>query len=138
MDVKAQIADRDETEAKSDRESWGSFLWFVIKLVLIVIAVRILVFSPFSIPSESMLPRLMNGDYLLAAKWPYGYSKNSLFFETALSDGRIFARNPERGDVVIFKHPIDRTDYIKRVIGVPGDTIAVIDGRVVLNGKFLP
>lgn len=138
MDVKAQIADTVEPHTQSDGESWAGFFWFLIRLVLFVIAFRILLFSPFSIPSESMLPRLMNGDYLLAAKWPYGYSKNSLFFETGLPEGRLFASDPKRGDLVIFKHPVDRTDYIKRVIGIPGDTVALVDGKVTLNGQFLP
>jgi signal peptidase I len=81
-----------------------------------------------------MLPRLMNGDYLLAAKWPYGISRHSLPFDLPLPDGRVLARTPARGDIVIFKHPVDGRDYIKRVIGVPGDRVAVIGGAVVLNG----
>ena len=119
-------------------ESWGSFLVFVLKLALIVLIFRSFVFSPFSIPSQSMQPRLWNGDYLLAAKWPYGISKYSLPFEAPLISGRIFASQPERGDVVIFKHPIDGTDYIKRVIGLPGDSVAMRNGQVVLNGEVLP
>ena len=119
-------------------ESWGSFLVFVLKLALIVLIFRSFVFSPFSIPSQSMQPRLWNGDYLLAAKWPYGISKYSLPFEAPLISGRIFASQPERGDVVIFKHPIDGTDYIKRVIGLPGDSVAMRNGQVVLNGQVLP
>ncbi|RGP40278.1 Signal peptidase I [Altererythrobacter insulae] len=119
-------------------ESWGSFLVFVLKLALIVLIFRSFVFSPFSIPSQSMQPRLWNGDYLLAAKWPYGISKYSLPFEAPLISGRIFASQPERGDVVIFKHPIDGTDYIKRVIGLPGDSVAMRNGQVVLNGEALP
>lgn len=115
-------------------QGWGSFVWFMIKLLVAVLAFRTLVFSPFSIPSESMLPRLMNGDYLLAAKWPYGISRHSLPFELPLPDGRLFARSPERGDIVIFKHPVDGRDYIKRVIGLPGDSVAVVGGQVVLNG----
>jgi signal peptidase I len=116
----------------------GGFVWFLVKLLIVVLAFRTLVFAPFSIPSESMLPRLMNGDYLLAAKWPYGISKHSLPFDLPLPEGRLFAQMPERGDIVIFKHPIDRRDYIKRVIGLPGDRIAVAAGRVFINGKQLP
>ncbi|MEZ5750342.1 MAG: signal peptidase I [Caenibius sp.] len=81
------------------------FLLFLIKLVAIVLIFRSFIFSPFNIPSESMLPRLMNGDYLLAAKWPYGYSRYSLPLSAPLIPGRIFASQPERGDVVIFQHP---------------------------------
>jgi signal peptidase I len=124
-------------EVDSEGESWGSFAGFVLKLALVVLVFRSFVFSPFSIPSESMLPRLWNGDYLLAAKWPYGFSKYSLPFELPLIPGRVLAGQPERGDVVIFKHPVDGTDYIKRVIGLPGDTIDVRGGRVVLNGREL-
>jgi signal peptidase I len=118
-------------------DSRGGFVWFIIKLLLVVLAFRIFVFAPFSIPSESMLPRLMNGDYLLAAKWPYGYSRHSLPFDLPLPAGRVLAAMPERGDVVIFKHPVDGRDYIKRVIGLPGDSVAVIGGQVVLNGKLV-
>ncbi|MFN3863350.1 MAG: signal peptidase I [Erythrobacter sp.] len=137
MDVKSQSF-RDPALAAASaprrRESSG-FFWFLIKLLLAVLALRVFVFSPFSIPSESMLPRLMNGDYLLAAKWPYGYSRHSLPFDWPLPAGRVLASAPERGDVVIFKHPVDGSDYIKRVIGLPGDTIAVVGGQVRLNGK---
>ena len=93
-------ASRDGTDESG--ESWGSFLVFVLKLALIVLIFRSFVFSPFSIPSQSMQPRLWTGDYLLAAKWPYGISKYSLPFEAPLISGRIFASQPERGDVVIF------------------------------------
>lgn len=142
MDVKTQSPGDFAPAASVDRpeagEKRGSFVWFVVKLLLVVLAFRIFVFSPFSIPSESMLPRLMNGDYLLAAKWPYGVSRHSLPFDLPLPDGRLFAAMPERGDIVIFKHPVDGRDYIKRVIGLPGDNIAVADGQLVLNGKLVP
>ena len=137
MDVNTQTAALAEPDTNSDGENWASFAWFIVKVILAVLALRILIFSPFSIPSESMLPRLMNGDYLLASKWSYGLSKYSLPFETGLPDGRILASQPERGDIVIFKHPIDKTDYIKRVIGLPGDSIGVLGGRIVLNGEML-
>lgn len=121
-----------------EREGLGAFVWFLIKLLVVVLAFRTLAFSPFSIPSESMLPRLMNGDYLLAAKWPYGYSHHSLPFDLPLFEGRIMPASPQRGDVVIFKHPIDGRDYIKRVIGLPGDSVGVVGGQVLLNGKLVP
>jgi len=85
-----------------------------------------------------MLPRLWNGDVLVAQKWAYGYSSSSVPFGLPLTSGRIFASQPERGDVVIFKHPIDKVDYIKRVIGLPGDTVAIRDGQVILNGAAVP
>ncbi len=113
-----------------------SFPVFLIKLVLVVAIFRSFIFSPFNIPSESMLPRLENGDYLLAAKWPYGYSKYSLPFSLPLVPGRWFAAQPKRGDVAIFKAPPGNdVDYIKRVIGLPGDTIQMIGGVLHINGK---
>lgn len=131
-DAAASNAPRAEIRVN---QGWGSFVWFLIKLLMAVLAFRTLVFSPFSIPSESMLPRLMNGDYLLAAKWPYGISRHSLPFDLPLPEGRLLASPPERGDIVIFKHPIDGRDYIKRVIGLPGDSIAVLNGAAVINGR---
>lgn len=119
-------------------DGWGSFAMFLVKLLILVLLLRILIVSPFSIPSESMLPRLMHGDYLLATKWSYGFSKHSLPFATPLPEGRILAGQPQRGDVVIFKHPVDRRDYIKRVIGLPGDSVGMVGGQIVLNGKLVP
>ncbi len=110
---------------------------FVLSLVLIVLVIRTFLVSPFSIPSESMLPRLWNGDYLLAAKWPYGYSRHSMPFDVFSFEGRLFPSAPEAGDVVIFKHPVDQTDYIKRVIGLPGDEIAILGGQIMLNGELV-
>ncbi|KPF65000.1 signal peptidase I [Porphyrobacter sp. AAP60] len=142
MDVKTQspgdFAPAASAGPSQTGEKQGSFIWFVVKVLLVVLAFRVFVFSPFSIPSESMLPRLMNGDYLLAAKWPYGFSRHSLPFDLPLPGGRIFAATPERGDIVIFKHPVDGRDYIKRVIGLPGDNVSVIDGQLMLNGKMVP
>lgn len=122
---------------QEEQESWGDFLKFVLKLVAVVLIFRSFIFSPFTIPSESMLPGLRNGDYLVAAKWPYGYSSLSLPFEAPLIPGRIFADLPERGEVVIFKHPVDGTDYVKRAIGLPGDSVAMRNGTVILNGEPL-
>jgi signal peptidase I len=131
--------DRPDTAAAKpeEKETLGSFLWFVAKLVLAVLIFRSFIFSPFTIPSESMLPNLRNGDYLVAAKWPYGFSRLSLPGEPDLFEGRIFASLPERGDVAIFKHPVTGADYVKRVIGLPGDTVAVRGGVVILNGEPL-
>ncbi|HEY6870862.1 MAG TPA: signal peptidase I [Novosphingobium sp.] len=116
-----------------------SFFVFLFKLVLIVGVFRSFVFAPFNIPSESMLPRLENGDYLLAAKWPYGFSRYSLPFSLPLIPSRVLAHQPQRGDVVIFKAPpLNDTDYIKRVIGLPGDQVQMIDGVLQLNGQPVP
>ena len=128
----------DGAAAKTeDQDTPGSFAWFVIKLALAVFVFRALVFSFYSIPSESMLPRLWNGDYFIAAKWPYGYSRWSMPFNLPLVPGQVLSRLPERGDVVVFKHPVDHVDYIKRVIGLPGDSVAMRRGQVVLNGVLV-
>jgi signal peptidase I len=113
-----------------------SFWVFLLKLVVIVLVFRTFIFTSFMIPSESMMPRLQVGDYLFAAKWPYGYSRASLPLDPSfVGGGRLPGGMPERGDVVVFKHPIDRTDYIKRVIGLPGDQIQMIAGVVHINGQ---
>ncbi len=128
----------DEKPVKTEKKEENFFV-FLIKLVLIVAVFRSFIFSPFNIPSESMLPRLVNGDYLLAAKWPYGYSQYSMPFSLPLIPGRIFASQPERGEVVIFKAPpMNDTDYIKRVIGLPGDQVQMIAGQLHINGKPVP
>ncbi|MDJ0642245.1 MAG: signal peptidase I [Erythrobacter sp.] len=139
--TKSDTLETPLSEAATDAdkvETWGSFGLFLLKLLLAVLVFRSFIFSPFSIPSESMLPRLWNGDYLLAAKWPYGYSRHSLPYSVPLIPGRILASQPEAGDIVIFKHPIDQKDYIKRVIALPGDTVGVIGGQIVLNGQLVP
>ena len=120
-------------EKPEKKEDWKSFGWFLVKLVLIVLIFRTFIFTSFNIPSESMMPRLLVGDYLFAAKWPYGYSRYSLPFDVDIGDGRLFASQPERGEVVIFKHPLDHTDYIKRVIGLPGDTVQMVGGVLHIN-----
>ena len=111
--------------------------WFVIKVVLAVLIFRTFVYAPFTIPSQSMLPKLWKGDYFVASKWPYGLSSASLPLDLPLIDGRVAERLPRRGDVVVFKHPVDGVDYIKRVIGLPGDTVELRGGRVALNGDLL-
>ena len=116
-----------------------NFFVFLIKLVAIVLIFRSFIFSPFNIPSESMLPGLENGDYLLASKWSYGFSRYSLPLSAPLIPGRILVSPPQRGDVVIFKAPpLNDTDYIKRVIGLPGDQIQMIDGVLHINGQAIP
>lgn len=128
----------DQPEPAKPEKKEDSFLVFLLKLAAIVIIFRSFFFSPFNIPSESMLPQLQNGDYLVASKWPYGFTRHSLPFSAPLIPGRILAGQPERGDVVIFKHPVDGVDYIKRVIGVPGDMIGMQGGQLVLNGQPVP
>jgi signal peptidase I len=125
-----------KSEKKS--ETWD-FLSFLLKLGLIVFVIRSFIVSPFNIPSESMQPRLLIGDYLIVAKWPYGFSRYSLPFSMPLIPGRVLSRLPTRGDVVVFKAPpTQRDDYIKRVIGLPGDQIQVRGGVLYLNNQAIP
>jgi signal peptidase I len=107
--------------------------------VLIALVVRTVAFEPFNIPSGSMIPTLLVGDYLFVSKFSYGYSRYSLPLGLPLIPGRILFRPPRRGDVVVFKLPTDNsTDYIKRVIGLPGDTIQMKVGRLFINGTEVP
>ena len=108
----------------------------LIYAVAIALVVRTFAFEPFNIPSGSMKPTLLVGDYLFVSKFAYGYSRFSLPLGLDLFSGRVFERMPERGDVVVFKLPSDnRTDYIKRVIGLPGDQVQVLDGVLRINGS---
>ena len=117
-------------------ESLGDTIKTVVYAILIAIVIRTLWFEPFKIPSGSMYPTLYVGDYLFVSKYTYGYSKHSLPWSLPLFDGRIWSDAPERGDVVVFKYPRDnRTDFIKRVIGLPGDKIKLEEGRLYINGK---
>jgi signal peptidase I len=128
---------------KSARKHRGGSAWDTIKTifyaVLVAMVVRTVLIEPFSIPSRSMLPTLQVGDYLFVSKFSYGYSKYSLPLSVPLFSGRILFHEPKRGDVAVFKKPTDnRTDYIKRIIGLPGDRIQVKGGRLYINGKIVP
>ena len=106
--------------------------------VFIALLIRSFIAEPFNIPSGSMKPNLLVGDFIFVSKWSYGYSKHSLPFSIPLLPKKIFERIPERGDVVVFKTPQDnRTDYIKRVIGLPGDIIEIINGQIKINNNLI-
>src|SRR5579871_5956308 len=112
--------------ASSRRKSSGFWetVRTVVYAVVIAIVVRTVAYEPFNIPSGSMIPTLLVGDYLFVSKFSYGYSHFSLPFSLPLFSGRLLEHPPQRGDVVVFKYPVDnRTDYIKRVIGLPGDHV---------------
>lgn len=123
-------------------EKKGTDWWAEIKaifwLILAVLAFHSFIAKPFYIPSESMMPVLLKGDRLVVSKYAYGWSWASPSFHVFPHwSGRIWGRMPERGDIVIVTPPGGSSDYIKRVIGLPGDTIEVIEGRVILNGREL-
>ena len=125
---------------KTEKKSGGSESWEIVKTIvfalLIALVLRVLLFQPFTIPSASMEPNLYEGDYIVVSKWTYGYSKHSIPFSPPLFEGRIFGSQPERGDIVVFKLPRDnRTDYIKRVIGLPGDRVQMIGNVLHINGE---
>jgi signal peptidase I len=128
-----EMETRNGTSGQSG--SWGDTLKTVIYAILIAVVVRTFAYEPFNIPSGSMIPTLLVGDYLFVSKLSYGYSRHSLPFSLPLISGRLFAAAPERGDVAVFKLPADnKTDYIKRMIGLPGDRIQVRAGILHING----
>jgi signal peptidase I len=122
--------------ARGKINSFIDLLKTIVYAVLIAVVIRTFAFEPFNIPSGSMIPTLLVGDYLFVSKYAYGYSRYSLPFGLPLISGRILAHEPRRGDVVVFKLPSDnKTDYIKRIIGLPGDRIQVRGGIVHINGE---
>lgn len=119
-------------------ESFVDTIKTIVYAIFIAVVIRSLWFEPFKIPSGSMYPTLYVGDYLFVSKYTYGYSKHSFPFSLPLFEGRIWQDAPKRGDVVVFKNPQDNsTDYIKRVIGLPGDLVKLENGRLYINGKQL-
>jgi signal peptidase I len=135
--VKAAIMAK--TKSAKPQSETRETIRFLLKLALVVLIFRSFIFSPFSIPSESMLPRLLIGDYLFVSKWNYGFSRWSLPWGAFPMDGRLLGSAPTRGDVVVFRsmEPDDH-DVIKRVIGLPGDTVQMRRGQLILNGRAIP
>jgi signal peptidase I len=124
----------EKTEKKSG--GLGETVSVIVQALLLALVIRTFLFQPFSIPSGSMRPTLLEGDYLFVTKWAYGYSRHSLPFSPNLFSGRIWAGTPERGEVVVFKFPPNPSlDYIKRVIGLPGDRIQMREGVLYINGE---
>lgn len=127
----ARVADK----TKNKSGGFGETINVIAQALILALVIRTLFFQPFSIPSGSMRPTLLEGDYLFVTKWSYGYSRYSLPFGPDLFDGRIWNTPPQRGDVAVFKYPPNpAVDYIKRVIGLPGDRIQMIDGVLHING----
>lgn len=146
--IDARVATRQRGRmAKRKRSKLAEEIRFIALLALGVLILRSFVAAPFYIPSESMLPRLLIGDYLLLEKRSYGYSRWSLPWGWPPIPGRVFAGTPKRGDVVVFRSPETLEagaaapashDVIKRVIGLPGDTIQMRAGQIILNGQAVP
>ncbi len=123
-------------KARSAAGETGEVFKTIIFALLIAMVLRIFLFQPFTIPSASMEPNLYEGDYIVVSKWSYGFSKHSIPFSPPLFDGRIMGSAPKRGDIVVFKLPRDnKTDFIKRVIGLPGDRIQMIANKLYINDK---
>ncbi len=124
-----------DTQTK-EKGAIGETISVVIQALLLALVIRSFLFQPFSIPSGSMKPTLLVGDYVFVSKWSYGFSRHSLPFSPNIFSGRIWGGHPERGDVAVFKYPPDTSkDYIKRVIGLPGDKIQLKDTVVFVNGE---
>ena len=127
-----------DTIESSPREKIRKNLISLFYAILAALFIRSFFFEPFSIPSGSMYPNLKVGDYLFVSKYSYGFSKHSLPFSIPVISGRLFYNKPKRGDIVVFKTPEDnKTDYIKRVIGLPGDTIKIKNNIIFANGKSI-
>jgi len=140
--METQINDSEEIKTPEDikqekrKKDWIQLFW----LAVAALTIRSCVFEPYNIPSSSMVPTLLVGDYLFISKFDYGYSRHSFPFSIPLiPSGRIFSNPPARGDIVVFKVPTNKsTDYIKRVIGLPGDKIQMQHGRLYINGLMVP
>ncbi|MEM8833555.1 MAG: signal peptidase I [Pseudomonadota bacterium] len=123
---------------KTNKQEMSEFAKTAVIAVLLAMAIRTFLFEPFNIPSGSMLPTLLVGDYLFVSKPAYGYSRHSFPFGLAQFDGRMAEKDPKRGDVVVFKLPSNTSvDYIKRIVGMPGDTVQMRQGRLYLNGELV-
>jgi signal peptidase I len=129
---------RPATLRPQTSETWETVKTIVYALI-VALVVRTLLFQPFTIPSASEEPNLYKGDYIIVTKWSYGYSRHSMLFSPPLFKGRIFFHPPRRGDIIVFKLPRDgHTDYIKRLIGLPGDRIQERRGQLYVNGVAVP
>ncbi len=127
---------KQQTSFWSDMKDIGKIIVEALALALVV---RVLLFQPFNIPSSSMENTLLIGDYIFVSKYSYGYSKYSMLFDWPNFDGRVWSGAPERGQVAVFRKPSDtNVDYIKRVVGVPGDEVQMLEGNLFVNGAQLP
>lgn len=130
---------QSENKEIEQKETVGEVARTAMIAVLLALIVRTFLFEPFNIPSTSMVPNLLVGDYLFISKYKYGYSRYSFPFNIGGFEGRINASEPNQGDVVVFKLPTNTNiDYIKRVVGMPGDTLQMINGRLYINDEIVP
>lgn len=128
----------EKAEKKPQNALWEN-IKVVVQALLLAMVIRTVLFQPFTIPSGSMMPTLLVGDYIFVNKFAYGYSRYSLPFSPNLFSGRIFGSSPNRGDIVVFRFPPNPDiDYIKRVVGLPGDHVQVKDGILYINGTAVP
>ena len=133
------MATAKASKVRRQQNVWVENLKTIVYAGLIAVGVRTFLYEPFNIPSGSMEPTLLIGDYLFVSKYSYGYSKYSMPFSPDIFGGRLFGSLPKRGDVAVFKYPRDTSiDYIKRIIGLPGDHIQVKHGQLFINGKECP
>jgi signal peptidase I len=130
---------RPSPAGKTDEGGFLEMFKTVASVVVVVLVIRTFLFEPFNIPSGSMVPTLLVGDYIFVSKYSYGYSRYSFPFINPPFSGRVWGSVPKRGDVAVFRLPRDPSiDYVKRIIGLPGDTIQVKDGRLLVNGEVVP
>lgn len=125
---------KEQTASDSIYETIKTVFW----ALLIAGVIRTLFFQPFFIPSSSMKPTLLIGDFMFVNKMAYGYSRHSCPLSACPFEGRIFGKEPERGDIIVFKHPVSNVDFIKRLIGLPGDKVQVQNGQLFINNKAVP
>src|SRR4051812_9764725 len=134
--------DVQSAEAPDKNSAWKEIVEIiktVVYALLIALFLRVLFFQPFTIPSASMEPNLYEGDYIIVSKFSYGYSRHSIPFSPPIFQGRVLERTPDRGDIIVFKLPSDgHTDYVKRLIGMPGDRIQMKDGLLYINNVQVP
>lgn len=124
-----------ETMTRTKPTGIGETARTLVYALLIAFGIRTFVIEPFNIPSGSLIPTLLVGDYLFVTKFSYGYSAKTIAFGLPLFKGRILATTPKRGDIIVFRNQVDGTVYIKRLIGLPGDKVQMIEGRLWINGK---
>ncbi|WP_311195696.1 signal peptidase I [Aestuariispira ectoiniformans] len=135
-EAKENTAGDKAKKVKQKGDSLGETLRTLVWAILIAVGVRTFFFEPFNIPSGSMIPTLLIGDYMFVNKMTYGYGRYSFPFGLVPFEGRIFGSEPERGDVAVFRHPNKPgVDYVKRIIGLPGDRIQMISGVLHINGE---